>query len=168
MINLNNLLLVLTFVGAIGSGLIAGLFCAFSNFMMKALASLPPDKGIAAMQAINIAIINPSFLAVFLGTATACLVVMALSLLNWHALDNIYLLVGSLLYLIGGVLVTIVFNVPRNDALAAVDPISSDGISLWRDYLVSWTNWNHVRAIATLAAAASLTIALRQLRMLVP
>ena len=58
MATFNSQLFALTFVGAIGCGLMAGLFCAFSNFVMKALASLPPDKGIAAMQSINVTIIN--------------------------------------------------------------------------------------------------------------
>jgi hypothetical protein len=73
-------------------------------------------------------------------------------------------LIGSLLYLVGTILVTMFFNVPRNNALAAVDPTSSNGARLWIDYVVNWTAWNHVRTIAALAAAALLTIALcRQL-----
>jgi len=68
--------------------------------------------------------------------------------------------VGSLLYLIGTILVTIVFNVPRNDALAAVNTESADGARLWAGYVTSWTAWNHVRTAAALAAAASLTVAL--------
>jgi uncharacterized membrane protein len=54
-----------------------------------------------------------------------------------------------------------VCNVPRNEALATVMPTASDGAALWADYLAQWTAWNHVRAAASLAAAASFTIALR-------
>jgi uncharacterized membrane protein len=53
-----------------------------------------------------------------------------------------------------------VFNVPRNNALAAVDPTSTAGAELWRGYVTGWTAWNHVRTAACLAAAALLTIAL--------
>ncbi|MBW4543902.1 MAG: DUF1772 domain-containing protein [Symplocastrum torsivum CPER-KK1] len=52
------------------------------------------------------------------------------------------------------------FNVPLNDALAKVDPASTDGASLWVSYLTNWTNWNHVRTATALAAAASFTIAI--------
>ena len=52
---------VLTFVSALGSGLIAGFFFAFSIVVMKALAQQPPPQGIAAMQSINIAVLNPVF-----------------------------------------------------------------------------------------------------------
>jgi len=61
---------------------------------------------------------------------------------------------------VGTVLVTMVFNVPRNDALAAVDPASAEGARLWARYVVEWTAWNHVRTAAALAAATLLTVAL--------
>jgi uncharacterized membrane protein len=145
---------------ALGCGLIAGVFFAFSSFVMSALAQLQPTQGIAAMQSINITVINPLFMTVFLGTAVACLFLAVSSLLKWHQPGAVYLFVGSLLYLIGTVLVTIVFNVPLNDALAKVDPSSTDGAKLWVSYLANWTVWNHVRTVAALAAAAAFTIAL--------
>ncbi len=58
-------------------------------------------------------------------------------------------------------LVTIVFNVPRNEALALVGPDDPDGGKLWAGYVSSWTAWNHVRTAAALAAAASFSVALR-------
>ena len=124
---------------ALGCGLIAGVFFAFSSFVMSALAQLQPAQGIAAMQLINITVINPLFMTVFLGTAVACLFLAVSSLLRWHQPGAVYLFVGSLLYLIGTVLVTIVFNVPLNDALAKVDPSSTDGAKLWVSYLANWT-----------------------------
>ncbi len=97
----------------------------------------------------------------FFGTAAACAILTISSLLNWHRTGAAFLLVGSLLYLFGTILVTIVFNVPRNEALAAVDPASAEGARLWAGYVTGWTAWNHVRTAAALAAAALLTIALR-------
>ena len=55
---------------------------------------------------------------------------------------------------------TMALNVPRNDALAAVDAASADGATLWPRFVPGWTAWNTVRAVAALAAAAALTIAL--------
>jgi uncharacterized membrane protein len=127
---------------------------------MKALARLPAAQGIAAMQSINVVAINPLFMAALFGTAAGCAVLAVSSLLTWHKPGAVYLLAGSLLYLVGTILVTIVFNVPRNDALAAVDPASAEGARLWAGYVTSWTAWNHVRTVAALAAAASLTMAL--------
>ncbi|MGD9741821.1 MAG: hypothetical protein AB7V53_04220, partial [Dongiaceae bacterium] len=61
---METLLPVLTFLSALGAGLIAGLFFAFSSFVMAALARLPADQGVAAMQSINTAVLNPVFFAV--------------------------------------------------------------------------------------------------------
>ena len=145
---------------ALGCGLIAGVFFAFSTFVMNALARLQPSQGIAAMQSINTTVINPLFMVAFLGTAAACIFLAISSLLRWHQLGAPYLLIGSLLYLFGTVLVTIVFNVPLNEALARVEPGSTDGANLWASYLANWTTWNHIRTAAAIAAAAVLTIAL--------
>ena len=71
-----------------------------------------------------------------------------------------YLLVGGALYLIGCLLVTFIFNVPRNNALAAVEPTSPDGATIWADYLSNWTAWNHVRTVSSLLALVFLTVAL--------
>ena len=150
----------LTFVTALGCGLAAGVLFAFSAFVMTALARLPAAQGIAAMQSINVAVINPWFMTPFFGTAAACVFLAVSSLFMWNKAGAASLLLGSLLYLVGTILVTIVFNVPRNDALAAVDPASADGARLWANYVTSWTAWNHVRTAAALAAAASLTVAL--------
>lgn len=144
----------------LGCGLVAGVFFAFSTFVMSALARLQPAQGIAAMQSINITAINPLFMLALFGTAAACIFLAVSSLLKWHQPGAAYLLIGSLLYLVGTVLVTIVFNVPLNDALATVKPESTDGANLWVSYLANWTIWNHVRTAAALAAAAALTIAL--------
>jgi uncharacterized membrane protein len=35
--------------------------------------------------------------------------------------------------------VTIVFNVPLNEALALVEPDSTEGARLWASYLANWT-----------------------------
>ena len=159
---IDDLLFALTFITALGSGLVAGILYAFSTSVMKALARLPAEQGIAAMQSINITVINPLFMGAFFGTAAACVLVVVFSLLRWSEAGAVYLLSGGLAYLIGAILVTMVFNVPRNDALAAVDPQSAAGARLWDGYVTSWTAWNHVRTAAALAAAVLLTFALGQ------
>jgi uncharacterized membrane protein len=156
---LEDLLFPLALFSALGSGLVAGVFFAFSTFVMKALGRLPPAQGIAAMQAINVAVINPWFLGVFLGTAAACALVALEGLLMLEEPAGSYLLAGGLLYLIGTFLVTMAFNVPRNNRLAALDPAAAGSAEHWSSYLSSWTRWNHVRTIAALSAAALLTVA---------
>jgi uncharacterized membrane protein len=148
-------LLVLTFLAALGSGVTAGVFFAFSAFVMTALGRLPPGQGIAAMQSINVAVINPWFFAAFFGTAAVCAVLAIAALFRWSEPGAFLLLAGSLLYLVGTILVTIRLNVPLNDALAAAEPARAEAASLWTRYLAEWTRWNHVRTGASLAAAAA-------------
>lgn len=150
----------LKFVAALGCGLVSGVFFAFSTFVMPALARLQPSQGIAAMQSMIITAINPLFMLAIFGTAAACLVLAISSLFKWQQPGAVYLLVGSLLYLVGAVGVTGIVHVPLNDALTIVDPGSTDGVNLWSSFLTTWTNWNHVRTAAALSAAASFTIAL--------
>jgi uncharacterized membrane protein len=150
-----------TLVSAIGSTLIAGSFFAFSTFVMSALGKLPPPQGIAAMQSINVVVINPWFMTPFVGTAALCLVLAVASFVRWHDRGAAYLLAGAILYVAGTFVVTMVFNVPRNDALAKVTPSSTEAATLWITYLSTWTAWNHVRTIAALGAMVSFTIAFR-------
>src|SRR5215203_41273 len=144
-------LLALKIFAAVGCGLVAGVFFGFSTFVMNALGRLQPPQGIAAMQSINITAINPLFMTAIFGTGAVCLFWTVFSLLNWQQAGSAYLLAGSLLYLCGAVLVTVVFNVPLNNALAAVDPASAEGANLWSKYLAEWTFWNHARTIASIA-----------------
>lgn len=155
----NKIFLVLTLLSALGCGLIGGVFFAFSTFVMKALAALSPPQGIAAMKSINIAVLNPMFLGFFLGTGVVCIILVIFSALTWHKPGTALALVGSVLYLVGTLLVTITCNVPRNDSLAGLDPVGAESAQLWTDYVRVWTAWNHVRTIAALAASALLMAA---------
>ena len=74
---------------------------------------------------------------------------------------NGLLLAGSLLYLAGAFLVTMICNVPRNNRLAAVDPATAEGARVWSAYLREWTAWNHVRTVASAAATVAFILALR-------
>ena len=60
---MDGFLFVLTLLAILGCGMIAGVFFAFSAFVMKALARLPAEQGIAAMQAINVAAVTFAFMA---------------------------------------------------------------------------------------------------------
>jgi uncharacterized membrane protein len=152
------LIFALTLLAALGCGLVGGVFFAFSTFVMKALARLPARDGIAAMQSINLTVLNPWFLGVFFGTGATCVLALICAGLRWDQPGAVYLLAGSMLYLVGTLLVTILCNVPRNEALARVEP--AHGARLWAAYLTSWTAWNHVRTVASLAAAAAFSLAL--------
>jgi uncharacterized membrane protein len=155
------LMSVLVFLSALGSGLVGGIFFAFSTFVMGALARLPAPQGIAAMQSINIVVINPVFMAAFMGTAVLCVIVAVGALFGWSGPHPTLVLAGAVLYLVGNIVVTMTGNVPLNNALSAVDPASAEGAAVWARYVLNWNLWNHVRTATGLAAAACFIIAWR-------
>ncbi len=158
---LEKILFGLCFFSALGCGLNAGLYFIFSNTIMGSLSRLKPDQGIMAMQHINRVILNPLFFVVFFGTAVTSLILAVSSIWRWQLPGAIYLLGGCVFYLIGSILVTIIFNVPMNETLDAAKPESIEAAHLWSNYLKHWTSWNHVRGIACLLGSALFTLALR-------
>lgn len=150
---MNSLITFAATTALLGSALVGGVFFAFSSFVMKALARVPSPEGIAAMQSINVVVINPSFLGAFMGTALLSVGVVVLMLVNHSHPATIFFLGGALVYFAGTFLVTIVGNVPLNDQLAAVSATDPGSIKIWTHYLDRWTTWNHVRTAAAMLAA---------------
>lgn len=150
---------ILTFVAAIGSGLMAGLYFAFSNSVMSGLARLPASQGIAGMNHINVVIQNPAFLVLFMGTALVALVLAALVFITGVP-KPAWIVIGAALYLVGNIAVTIAINVPMNDALAAAAPESAEAARLWSVYLDRWVFWNTIRFVACTGALAAFIVAL--------
>lgn len=136
---------ILSTIAAVGSGIMAGLFFAFSNSVMRALSDLPPASGMQAMQRINVVIVNPLFLLVFLGTGVACLAVAAIAVPAPGAPGHAWFIAASLSYLVGVVGVTMMFNVPLNNGLERAAAQTADVV--WPVYVTAWVRWNHVRAV---------------------
>lgn len=152
---------IATTVSAVGCGITAGVLLAFSISVMPALRTQQASTAMASMQQMNHAIVSPVFLAIFLGSAIAATVAAVTSL--WSGTGpRASIVVGALLFVIGCFVVTMAINVPLNDALAAADPQSPDGLRMWTDYLSRWTRWNHARTVAAVAACAVLTVASRR------
>ena len=157
---MNTLTNIAAVIALLGSALIAGVFFAFSSFIMKALSKLPSSEGIAAMQSINVAVLNRSFLGTFMGTAAVSLLVTVLALMQWGVPFAPWLLLGGVLYFVGTFLVTIAGNVPLNDRLAAVSATEASAAAVWEHYLRRWTFFNTLRTVAAAAAVLAFTFGL--------
>jgi len=149
---------VLLWFSAIGCGVMAGVYFAFSTFVMTALGRIDQTAGVAAMNAINTDILKSLFMPLFFATSLTSLVLGCVALIYWGQQGAIAMLAGGALYVVGMFVVTVVFNVPLNDALAASDPASPATVAVWKRYLAEWTMWNHVRTVAS-AVASGLFIA---------
>ncbi|NDL59534.1 DUF1772 domain-containing protein [Phytoactinopolyspora mesophila] len=151
---------VLTTVAAVGSAVMAGCFLIFSVMVMPALARLSATQGIAAMQQINIVAIRPVFMTTLFAPALISIVLLIVSIAELGETWAGYVLAGSVTYLIAAIVVTAGYNVPRNNALAELDPADPNAEAHWGQYVREWTRSNHVRALGSLAAAVLFTLAL--------
>lgn len=139
---------------ALGCGLMAGVYFAFSAFVMAALARIDAGAGSAAMNSINAVILRSAFMPLFLGTTVCALVLVGLGLLTGLRFPGApWFAAGGAIYVIGMFGVTMLRNVPLNDALAAAAR-RPDARDAWERYVRTWTRWNHARTLASLVAAA--------------
>lgn len=156
---MSGLVPILQLAALVGAGLIAGVFFAFSSFVMGALARLPYPQGLAAMQSINVVVLNRSFLGLFLGTAVLSLLLALIALAAPGRPGALPVLAGAVLYLAGTFLVTVAGNVPLNERLAPLAPEDEDAWVTWRHYLRRWTALNSLRAGAAAAATVLFAVA---------
>ena len=127
---------------------------------MTALDRVGQVQGMTAMNAINVEIVRSLFLPIFFGTTLTSGALAVLALVYRGEPGSTAMLWGGVIYVAGMFLVTIAFNVPLNNALAAADPSSIDGSVLWMRYLRVWTLWNHVRTISCTVATALFIVAI--------
>ena len=152
---------VLLVVAILGTGLVAGVFFAFSGFVTQGIGRLPAADAARAMREINVTAVRaPLMLAIF-GTALVVAVLAVVAFLGEPAGANWWSLGGAVLYLLGVVGVTGGANVPRNNRLAA--PAETDAPALaaaWQAFRPGWLAWNHVRTITSAAACLAFVLAL--------
>ena len=151
---------LLTALAALGSAVMGGAFYAFSSFVMSGLDRATPNQAVAAMNGLNVTAVRAPFMLPFIGTALLSVVLVILALVRWGRPESWLVLAGALVYLVGSFVLTIAYHVPRNDALALVDPASAEAAAKWATYYREWTRMNHVRTAASLAAAAAFVAAL--------
>lgn len=155
---LEAILTILIIAAALGSGLVAGTFFAFSTFVMKALGETPGRGGIEAMQRINKVILRSPFMPVFTGTAILSVALAAWGVVALDFARAVVLSAGAVLYVVCTFILTIRFNVPLNAALERAKPEEAE--KLWRDYLVDWTRWNTIRTFCAGMAMVCFAMAL--------
>ena len=136
-------------------GLMAGVFGLYAH-IMPGLGRTDDRTFVGAFQSIDRAVINPLFLATFLGALAFTVLAAALHLGNGWRLTWV---VAALVLYLAVLIITIRVNVPLNDEIkAAGDPDQIADLAVVRERFdeARWTRWNVVRAVATTAAFACL------------
>ena len=140
----------------VAAGLQAGTYYTWACGVMPGLAKVDDHAFVSSMNHINVAIVNPVFIATFLGApalAAAAAVVAAPQARPW-AIAATVLAVGTLVISFAG-------NIPLNDALAAAGPVDriKDLAAVRADFESAWVRLNIGRCLTSAGALACLAMA---------
>src|SRR4030095_7380096 len=98
---MSRLVNVLLWVAAVGCGVIAGLYFAFSTFIMTALDRAGTVHGTLAMNSINVVILQSLLMPLFWATTLASLVLAAVGLVHWREPGGVMLAAAGVIYVVG-------------------------------------------------------------------
>jgi uncharacterized membrane protein len=140
-------------LAALGAGLMAGVYFAFSTFIMRAFDRLGAVQAADAMNAINEVILRSWFMIFFFGSTLLYATLAGIAVFDTDLAGRWWLFAAGLIYVVGMFLCTALFNVPLNNRLAAAAGDSVKG-ETWKHYFVYWTRWNHLRALCSLITVA--------------
>lgn len=155
----DNWIIYASLTAGLSSALVAGVFQAFSDFVMPGLIRSEPKGGIESMQHINRTVFRSVFLATFLILVP---VLLAFSAFAWFQMDGIargLIISGTAVYILSVFGVTIAGNVPMNERLDGMAYASAEAGTYWQTYGKVWTNWNHVRTLGSVATAICFLLA---------
>ncbi|MDS1272459.1 DUF1772 domain-containing protein [Lipingzhangella sp. LS1_29] len=140
------------FVSTVTTGLIAGLFYAYSCSVMIALRRVEDRVFVEVMNRINVAILNVWFVSCFVGGLVATAAVVALQAAG--AQRPLLPVVSALVLYIAMIMITRGRNIPLNNELAATqasDPPAELARARQR-FEGPWVRWNLVRTLLSIAA----------------
>jgi len=146
----SSMITVLLWTAALGSGLIAGVYLAFSAFIMPAFAKIDATQSIAAMNSINETILRSLFMPLFFGSSIVSVLLIIVAIAHWGEAGSGSTLIAGAVYFFGMFVCTVVFNVPLNNSLARQGSDNDNAIQVWSHYLITWTRWNHLRTFSSM------------------
>lgn len=151
-----DILVILSSLSALACALVAGVFLAFSDFLMRSLDRTSARGGVEAMQIINREVYRTIFMVLLIGMAIVAPVLAGFAYQTRSGPPATAIIVGSAIYLVGVFGVTLACNVPRNIRLDKLAPRGGNAAEYWtRDFYPRWTLWNHVRTAASVLAAVA-------------
>ncbi|GJQ61897.1 MAG: hypothetical protein SCALA702_09500 [Melioribacteraceae bacterium] len=152
----------LLFVSTLFSGLMAGLFYAWSISVTPGIGQIDDASYLRAFQSMNRAIINPLFIVVFLGLQILLFFVAYQYYQAESGTQFWLILTAAILYAGGVMLVTGIGNVPLNNTLEALN-IPEMNLAEMREFREGfeqrWNRLNNLRTLMSLATFASLIVA---------
>ncbi|GIJ00284.1 putative membrane protein [Sediminihabitans luteus] len=147
-------------LAAVGTGVVAGVFFAFSAVVMPALRRSSPALAAGAMRAVNHAAVRWPLLVALFGTGLAVVVAPVLVVVAADDGGPVlgWVIAGAVVYVAGGVGVTIAGNVPLNNRIDRVE--IGEARAFWPEYAERWTAWNDIRTASCVVACVLLVTSL--------
>lgn len=149
----SDIIMVSAASAGIASALVAGVFLAFSDFIMRSLSAAEPAAGIEAMQQINRKVYRSLFLVLLMGLAPVSLALAVAAFWVGYGPAAVWLSAGAVVYLFGVIAVTMAGNVPMNKRLDRMRLPDAGAGAYWQEYGLRWTRLNHLRTLASALAA---------------
>jgi len=153
-------LLLLTAFSVIASALVAGVFLAFSELVMRSLHKAERPAGIEAMQIINREVFKTLFMVLLIGMAFVSVALIWLGWTFWQGTPSYWIIAGGVIYLLVTFVVTLAGNVPLNvklDGLAHTDPKTA---TYWsHSFYKHWIIFNHIRTLGAAVASCCFLLA---------
>jgi uncharacterized membrane protein len=97
----STLVTILLWAAALSSGLMAGVYFAFSGFIMKAFGKIEPAQSVAAMNSINEVILRSLFMPVFFGSSIISFLLVVVAFVYWGEADTGLALIAGMVYFVG-------------------------------------------------------------------
>lgn len=156
---MSTFLLMLLQFSILAYAVVGGVFLAFSDFIMRSLASTP--KGAIGMQIINREVFRWVFMTLFIALAPLSIMMAAYGFLYIEGYLGFLMTFAGLSYFIGCFGVTVIHNVPMNNTLAQHVANTAELTLYWEiTYIPRWTFWNNVRTAACILSAFLVLIGL--------
>ncbi|MFI1988970.1 DUF1772 domain-containing protein [Actinoplanes sp. NPDC020271] len=141
----------------LSTGLMAGVFFAFSTSVMPGLRTVDDRTFVTAMQHLNASIQNGVFFLVFFGALVFPVVAAALFYRSGDRAAMWWTIAAAGLYLMVLIL-TVAVAVPLNDQLAAAS--LADATRARQDFEGTWVPVNHARTVLSTLALLGLGCAM--------
>ena len=141
-------------ISLIACGVVSGVLLTFSDFLMRSLDRARTAAGVEVMQVINREVFRSVFMFLFLGMSALSPFLIGYASFRVAGFASAWIIAGGAIYLVGVFAVTLVFNVPMNNRLAAMEYSGTEAANYWTNtYRPQWTFWNYVRVLASAGSA---------------
>jgi uncharacterized membrane protein len=144
----------LLLLAAVATGLQAGTYYTWASGVMPGLARVEDDRTfVHVMQQLNVAIVNPVFLATFIGAPVLCLAAIAVA----DGPARPWVIAGAVLA-VATIVITFAGNIPLNNTLDAAGPAAeiADPAGVREAFEASWVRLNALRAVTSTGSLAAL------------